>query len=401
MKEMGKVGAAGQGRILSIDILRGIAVICMVLVHFPAILFLAGHAPGDFGYAASWLVLVVCNNFTFALFMIASGMAVSLSVHRKRGRGVGESQILTHEIWRCMLLILVGFAFTFQMTYRQYGFHWLVILGWAVLHNIGVAGLVTYFLSKTRIRYQLLTAALIFILTPLLQMAFSVYNLETYIALGKSSPALYYLAHLFLVSLGSTFPMLPWIGFGVLGCALGSLLARGEIMRSIPYQLGIGIAFVLLSQLLPRITGLAALPVLGGMGPEHMYPPSLFFVLSAIGINLLICSLIFFLGNKFNLSSGRWKLPSHYVVTCGQSALMIYIIHYFFVFRFGAIALGLYGKLNFLQMVVATLFYLVFQYFLSRGWIDFLRGRKFRYFELCFWLAFCIITELMLIGVGL
>jgi len=42
--------AEQQGRILSIDILKGIAVIGMVLVHFPWLLFLVGHpAPDDPG----------------------------------------------------------------------------------------------------------------------------------------------------------------------------------------------------------------------------------------------------------------------------------------------------------------------------------------------------------------
>jgi hypothetical protein len=56
---------------------------------------------------------------------------------------------------------------------------------------------------------------------------------------------------------------------------------------------------------------------------------------------------------------------------------------------------------DFLPMLVITFLYLILQYFLSRGWIDFLKGRKFRYFELCFWIGFCTLAELVLMGVGL
>jgi hypothetical protein len=59
------------------------------------------------------------------------------------------------------------------------------------------------------------------------------------------------------------------------------------------------------------------------------------------------------------------------------------------------------GAFNFVQVLAITVIYLIFQCFLSLGWLDFVSRRKFRYFELCFWIGYCTLAELVLMGVGL
>ena len=392
-------------RILSIDILKGIAVIGMVLVHFPWLLFLVGHpAPDDPGMGYINHVFPVLDCFVAPLFVMVTGMAVSLSVCRRRMRGVEESETLKHEIIRFILLILVGFAFNFHFSaiWAAGEVSWQGICTWSILPNLALAGLVAYFLSKTKIKYQLSAAAAIFILTPLLQIATRAYiSLAPFspelVELSESSPAVWYLIMLFV---GPGVPIFPWLGFGVLGCALGSLLARKDFTKSIPYQFSFGIAFIIISQI-PAMLEAAGVTVTDPifLGIKQRYPSSLFFIFGATGINLLLSSVVFFLESKFDLSSGSLRHPANYLVICGKTSLMIYIA-----------SMGLPGRIihssfefstDFQSMLVITFLYLILQYFLSRGWIDFVKGRKFRYFELCFWLGFLTMAELALMGVGL
>jgi hypothetical protein len=58
--------------------------------------------------------------------------------------------------------MLVGFAFSFHLGSWIGGVSWQGVFAWSILQNLALAGLVAYFLSKTKIRYQLLTAAIIF-----------------------------------------------------------------------------------------------------------------------------------------------------------------------------------------------------------------------------------------------
>ena len=404
-----------QGRVLSIDMLRGIAVICMVLVHFPLMFWFLKFSPQEasFGLAAALdefgigyfkYVFPVFDCFAAPLFVMTSGMAVSLSVHRRRARGVEESKTFRHELIRFVLLVLVGCAYSFHFGSWAYGVSWQYVFMWSVLQNLALAGLVAYFLSKTKVRYQLLTAGLIFTLTPLLQIATDAYTIGSLaspelVELMKSSPVLCYSLMAFVTGPGA--PIFPWIGFGVVGCALGSLLARKEFIKSIPYQFLLGIAFIITSQI-PAILEALGVTITSGyfLGITQRHPASIFFILGAIGINLLLSSAFFSLENRFDLSTRRLRHPVGYLVTCGQTSLMIFILNDVLSFRVAG-PLGACGRFNFVQMLVITLFYFIFQYFLSLGWLDFLRRRNFRYFELCFWIGYCTTAELVLMGVGL
>jgi hypothetical protein len=186
------------------------------------------------------------------------------------------------------------------------------------------------------------------------------------------------------------------------GCVLGSLLARKDFAKSIPYQFLFGIALLLISSI-PTILEVAGIAITNPvfLGIKQRYPSSIFFVLGATGINLFLSSVVFFLDNRFDLSSGRLRHLSNYFISCGKTALMIWIVHFILCMRFCVGIFGVGGAFNFMQMLVITLFYLIFQYFLSLGWLDFLERRKFRYFELCFWIGYCTLAELLLMGVGL
>jgi uncharacterized membrane protein YeiB len=163
-----------------------------------------------------------------------------------------------------------------------------------------------------------------------------------------------------------------------------------------------GIAFIIIS-LIPTLLQAAGIAVTNPIffGLKQRYPSSIGFIFGAVGINLLLSSVVFYLDNRFDLSKGHLRHLSNYFVASGKTALMIWVVHWTICGRFCAGIFGVGGAFNFVQVLAITVIYLIFQCFLSLGWLDFVSRRKFRYFELCFWIGYCTLAELVLMGVGL
>jgi hypothetical protein len=108
------------------------------------------------------------------------------------------------------------------------------------------------------------------------------------------------------------------------GCVLGSLLARKDFAKSIPYQFLFGIAFIIISAV-PTILEVAGIAITNPvfLGIKQRYPTSIFFLFGALGMDLLLTSFVFYLDKKSCLSARSWWSPGNYLVVCGKTALMI------------------------------------------------------------------------------
>lgn len=112
--------ARKPGRLLSIDLLRGLTIAFMILVNDQT-----GPAPFSQLVHASW------NGFTatdlvFPTFVLLVGLSTVLSTAARMARGVSRGELFRHTLRRALLLILFGFVvnnfpFFHMATARYYG----------------------------------------------------------------------------------------------------------------------------------------------------------------------------------------------------------------------------------------------------------------------------------------
>lgn len=87
------------GRDPAVDLLRGLAVVCMIIAHVRV------WAPVDSGVAK--IVLALVNNVASPLFALVMGMSAGIVLTRRTGRVVGSSFIVRNLV-RGLILIVLG-----------------------------------------------------------------------------------------------------------------------------------------------------------------------------------------------------------------------------------------------------------------------------------------------------
>jgi predicted acyltransferase len=119
----------GGGRLISLDIFRGMTIAGMILVNnagnWDAVWWPLDHAAWN-GWTPTDLI------FPFFLFIV--GVAMVLSFAARRAKGATRESLLRHALRRSMLIFLIGFALAFWG--RSFNLHTVRIYG--VLPRIAV-----------------------------------------------------------------------------------------------------------------------------------------------------------------------------------------------------------------------------------------------------------------------
>lgn len=312
-------------RYSSIDCLKTIAIVVMVLVHF------AENLSG---------VQLPITGLGAPLFTFLSGLSYRLWVNGLESKGIGEEEISKRSIRRGLFVFAVGFAFNI--------FVWLPedTFNWDVLTMIGFAVLVLNGLRRLPVIISIFLACGIIFISPLLRgMAdYQAYWVNNYFEVDLTLPDILIG---FLVT--GFMPIFPWMSYSIAGLVTGTLLFREQSDDSSGTSVEAGsgwIAFVSTSiskGWLPILTGgvlislsgvlLAVRPYLPSVISTrflegwHMFPPTIEYVLATIGMASFLFGIthIWIDRNRSRFfTSGILDVTK----TFSQYSFTIYVVHH-------------------------------------------------------------------------
>ena len=289
----------GGGRVASIDVLRGVIMILMVVDHVRLYLTRADFDPTNLAHTTAPLFLTRwITHFCAPGFVFLAGVGAFLR-QRKAGRTSVAKFLVVRGLWLILLeLTIVRFAWTFNFDYRHYvlaGILWMI--GWTM---IGLAALV--FLPPTAIAaFGVIVVfghnAVDFLLAAhpglvpegLAAAPWQLLYFGGPIEFGRDG-----------LTLAVLYSFVPWIGVIALGYAFGRVLTSPDRKRR-RACLAIGGGAVLLFLLLrggnvygnpspwkPQAS--AAFTVLAFLNTRK-YPASLLFLLMTLGPTILAVPL--------------------------------------------------------------------------------------------------------------
>lgn len=305
-----------DSRLDSIDLLRAAAIMGMVLCHF--VIYTSPSGTGDF----AWLNLIagqIFGTWPAALFLFVSGMSFALSYDRQLRTGKNPRQIQRRALRRGIGLFLVGLLFAAGVWSPE------DVFDWDILTTIATALVLLYFVRNWPTWGLLLVGILPILFNNFLFEVLdgaSYWEVESDFATPFTLPAI-----LIGYLIAGYFPVLPWVGFALVGYAMGRtflLAPRTEIDRAILGFTGGALCFLGLSIALIHASFNVAEPLAYIVAPLHFYPlsPSLFLL--NLGLELL---LFWFIHVFFDLQLRSWRWLDFFR-TLSRYSLTIYVLHH-------------------------------------------------------------------------
>lgn len=308
-------GRSGAGRLPAIDVVRGLAVVLMVMHHVVD----AWLRPED-RIGPLFMGLRHLGGLPAPAFMVLAGVSSALVLARERERGVAASGRVGAAVRRG--LYVLGIAFAFRLFAFVAGGNpvsaWRAIFRVDVLNCLGAGlALVGAFVAPARTGRGAATIATISGLAILLVAPF---------VWGRSIPFPSELAGLYLAGTGKLvlFPLVPWAGLIALGFAVGELLAA--IVRRDPSEAAVHRA----TRSWPLVgAGL----FFGGWALAHapfsLYPPHDWWKASPIFAAMRFGVQLGLLGAAFALVP---RLPAarradNFLALLGRHSLLAYVLH--------------------------------------------------------------------------
>ena len=292
---------ARRTRIDSVDLLRGLVMVLMLLDHSREYVHRDGLVfdPSDLSRTTVAIFLTRwVTHFCAPAFVFLAGTGVALQLARGKSKRELQRFLLTRGAWLIVLeFTLVRFVVTFDLDYAAFPGMLQVI--WA----IGVSMIVLAALIHLRTRW----IAAIGIAIVALHNLTDPLNVAPMAVPPEGADAFWMVLHqpgfisVFGVRLLVLYPVLPWIGVLLCGYCLGQVYGwDAERRRRLLVRLGVGMvaAFILL-----RLTNVygnpfpwsaqkdAAFTVLSFVNTQK-YPPSLLFILMTLGPALLLLAWV-------------------------------------------------------------------------------------------------------------
>jgi uncharacterized membrane protein len=318
-------------RLISIDALRGLAIVFMALDH--ANYFVAQkHPPGEHWGGA---FPVYCDALAFLTrllthpaapgFAFLMGVGMFLFAHSRRNRGWSEWEIIRH------FLVRGGFLIALQLLIInrawQLGPEPFPTIYIGVLIALGGGMILGSLLLWLKPGYLLALTSVLFIGSELLHPDPSQWGLNFDQPLG-----------LFLLYSGgdsilwSNYPILSWLELVTFGIFFGHWLVE-DPERAFKRAFWMGVAFLLAFVVIRYLNGFGNVrPRMGNGWIDFLnvvkYPPSMSFTLLTMGVNLIILRL---------LSRAVDKVQSclQPLIVFGRAPLLFYILHLFLYLGLG------------------------------------------------------------------
>ncbi|MBA4191933.1 MAG: hypothetical protein C0467_28470 [Planctomycetaceae bacterium] len=292
-------------RYVSIDILRTVAIVLMVLVHFIENLSGSDWAPAGLGAP---------------LFTFLVGVSYRLWLDSQETRGVSETDISKISIRRGLFLFGLGFMFNVLVWLPEDTYNW------DVLTIIGASLLLLNVARNVPLPISVLIAVLAILVAPVLrQLAeYDLYWINGYFECDLTLPDV--LTGFFATGY---FPLLPWVAYPLAGYVTAALVfaepsepgptGRVAITGGV---LVVASVFTLLAQ--PHATGPFATYVPTGW---TMFPPSLAYVLGTLGSAMLLFALLHRWVDRHPTLANSNALKVVFT-TFSKYSLSIYLLHH-------------------------------------------------------------------------
>lgn len=311
-------------RYRSIDILRAMAIVIMVLVHFSE--NLAGE------------VLPIAT-FGAPMFAFLAGVNYRIWLNRRTVRAVPDEEISKVSIRRGLFVVGVGFVYNVAVWLPEDTYNW------DVLTLIGASLLILNLLRRQPLVISVLVGVLCLVVAPVLR---SMADYPTYWNAGNFEPDL--VISDVIVGFLSTgyFPLFPWLAFPVTGFVTASLVFPLDPAddpeppcSTWPFT-WIGLGLLLTGNVLLQLRPLTSPPlstiVLGGWS---MFPPATEYVLATLGMALAAFSLTHRFVDAPPISD--WdNVLFRTAKLFSKHAFTVYLLHHFL----HVWPLWLYGSLN-------------------------------------------------------
>ena len=314
-----------NGRILSLDLLRGVVMVIMALDHIRDFIYHGAFFNDPTNLATTTPALFFTRwitHFCAPVFVFLAGTAAYLYGLRQGDKRKTARFLWTRGLWLIFAeLFIVHLAVSFDI---RFSFNILQVI-WAIGFSMVCLSGILYLPKKA-----LLATGLLIV---------TCHNLLDGIRFQGHSPAeiVWYLLHqqqLLVVApdvvVLIAYPVLPWIGVMTLGYAFGSLYAPGvgaPERKALLWKMGLGAIglFVVLrtfnvygdpSPWAPQNS--PAFSVVSFFNTTK-YPPSLVYLLMTLGPALLFLSW----------AEGRMLRPQGFFSTIGRVPFFYYILHFF------------------------------------------------------------------------
>ncbi len=204
-----------SARLWEVDMLRGVAIVMMVVYHF--MWDLRGLAGYDINvYTGFWHIW---QQITANLFIGIVGVSLTLSYGRARNKGGSTAALWGKYVLRGVVVLTWGLVVSI-VTYFVDPSHYV---RFGILHLIGVSIIIAY--PFLRFRWLNLILGIVLLLLAQIIPFFGLYNpWLTPLGLNAYSlPAFDY------------FPLIPWFGVALIGMFVGnSLYAHGQRRFTLP-----------------------------------------------------------------------------------------------------------------------------------------------------------------------
>jgi len=340
------VAGIGAGRIVSLDIMRGLVMVIMALDHTRDFFTNLRFEPESLAqtYYALFFTRWI-THFCAPMFFFLAGTGAFFYGRRR------TAQALTRFLWtRGLWLIVieftvVGTAWTFMFPWGFFGVIWA----------LGACMVLMAAIVRMPLRWVGAFSAVLILghnlLDSIRPQQFGSWAWLWTILHVRGGVLLPFGLRKFVL-----FPLVPWVGVMAAGYVFGSIyLLEKDRRRKLIAQIGLGltIAFVLL-----RLTNLYGNPPVGlgsgvSQGPWHIqptvektvilffdvekYPPSLQFLLMTLGPSLL---LLAWLDKKLDQRDGKQSVSSWLspLLTFGRVPLFFYILHLYLIHSLAILA---------------------------------------------------------------
>lgn len=369
-------------RVDSVDVLRGLALIGMVLCHYPIFLsngagadgmayFLANHLLGG-DFAASWFVFLV-------------GLSQVLSAKK---RGPAEGHTVTRALLRGLIIFLVGLLFL--LVIQGYEEMW----DWDILTFIGATTVLLIPCRRAPSWLLLVFCCAVLFITPWLRSFIdiapfyggkfeSVKWISDYIPNFIYDPAFDYdgggtlffnIIGFFLIG---QFPLLPWTIFPVIGFVIGRRIAQDRFTADSPLVAIVGAAlslpglYIAYAASLIRPSPSVANDYIAALS---FYPCSYTMVTFLAGIVLILFVLLWRVYDAKPGKTGKTGLFLAYCRQMSRYSLTIYVTHFALIFiplRIVQLATGKYylkDAMGSSTALAIALVLLILYYPLLRAW---------------------------------
>jgi uncharacterized membrane protein len=299
------------GRIMALDIVRGLVMVLMAIDHVRVYSGLPAGGPTPGIFFTRWV-----THFCAPAFVFLAGTGAFLHGRKLGNKDALARYLVTRGLFLVLLeLTVIRFAWTFNFDYAHFtlaGVIWM--LGWCMVLLAGLVWLPTWAVGA--IGFAVILLQRLFALPPL-ALPESIRNSTGWIWEFIYPAGLHPPKGIIIL-----YVLVPWIGVMAVGYAFGAVMIREEAERR-GLLMRIGLSMIVLF-LAAGVLALFMFPAADDARPalfrlldQQKYPPSLLFLLMTIGPTIVLLAL----------AEHAQGLVARVLRTFGRVPLFYYLMH--------------------------------------------------------------------------